>query len=120
MHRRSFISRFSILSAGACFPSLVTRSFLNSDKSPFAKHLQPIGRALEMEDYYVWCNSPIQDDDGKVHVFFLRWIAKKGMGGWIAVSQGKIACMDNSYPKWRIQTKQRGAARPYAIVGVPK
>ena len=87
---------------------LVTGSFFYSDESPFAKRLRPVGRALEMEDYYVWCNSPIQDDDGKVHVFFSRWIAKKGMGGCITVSQGKIACMDNSYRKWRTQTNNMG------------
>lgn len=38
---------------------------------------------MEMEGYYVWCNSPIEDDDGKIHLFFSRWSAKKGMGGWI-------------------------------------
>ncbi|MEO6232944.1 MAG: glycoside hydrolase family protein [Ferruginibacter sp.] len=42
---------------------------------------------LELEGYYVWCNSPIIDDEGTVHLFFSRWDAKKGMGGWIKGSE---------------------------------
>jgi hypothetical protein len=83
MNRRDFISQLSILSAGACLPMDAAGSFVFSDESPFAKRLQPVGRALEMEGYYVWCNSPIEGDDGKIHVFFSRWDAKKGMSGWI-------------------------------------
>lgn len=52
-------------------------------KSAFAKLLKPIGRAMEMEGYYVWCNSPIYGSDGKVHLFFSRWPSNFGMGGWI-------------------------------------
>jgi hypothetical protein len=82
MRRNDFIAQLSILTAGACLPALDKSSFF-SDESPFARHIKPIGRVLEMEGYYVWCNSPIEDDQGKIHVFFSRWNAKKGMGGWI-------------------------------------
>lgn len=82
MNRKSFISTISFLSAGACLPSLAAGSLFDHE-SPFAKRLVPVGRALEMEGYYVWCNSPIEDENGLVHVFFSRWDAKKGMGGWI-------------------------------------
>jgi hypothetical protein len=51
--------------------------------SDFCKRLKPLGRILETEGYYVWCASPIDGPDGKVHLFFSRWIAKKKMGGWI-------------------------------------
>ena len=95
MDRRNFISKLSILTTGACFNFSETGSFLYSDESPFAKHLRPVGRALEMEDYYVWCNSPIQGDDGKIHVFFSRWVAKKGMGGWINGSEIAHAIADS-------------------------
>lgn len=84
MTRKDFISRCSILSAGAVLTFSEANSyFYFDDESGFAKHLKPVGRALEMEDYYVWCNSPIEAEDGKVHLFFSRWISKKGMGGWI-------------------------------------
>jgi len=86
MDRRDFIKESSIVSIGACLPSLAAGSFF-SDESPFASHLKPVGRALEMEGYYVWCNSPIEAGDGKIHVFFSRWDAKKGMGGWINGSE---------------------------------
>lgn len=52
--------------------------------SDFAKKLKPVGRILESEDYYVWCCAPIYADDGKVHVFYSRWLKKYGMGGWIS------------------------------------
>ena len=74
-------------------PSLVA-GFSFSDESPFAKKIKPIGRILEMEDFYVWCNSPIIADDGKVHLFFSRWDSKKGMGGWIKGSEIAHAVAD--------------------------
>ncbi len=51
--------------------------------SDFCNSLIPSGRILETEDYYVWCVSPIYDEQGRVHVFYSRWPAKYGMGGWI-------------------------------------
>jgi hypothetical protein len=51
--------------------------------SEFSKHLRPIGRILEQEGYYVWCQAPIEDANGRTHVFFSRWSASRGMGGWI-------------------------------------
>ncbi|MEO7983456.1 MAG: glycoside hydrolase family protein [Bacteroidota bacterium] len=93
MNRLDFISRLSVLTAGACLPSTATDAFF-SNESSFAKHLKPIGRVLEMEGYYVWCNSPIQDEQGKIHVFFSRWDIKKGMGGWIKGSEIAHAVAD--------------------------
>lgn len=100
MQRRDFIKQLSIISAGACLPFGAAGSFLNEESS-FARHLKPVGRALEMEGYYVWCNSPIQGDDGKIHLFFSRWIAKKGMGGWINGSEICHAVAD--HPEGRFQ-----------------
>jgi hypothetical protein len=64
--------------------------------SPFAKRLKPLGRRLEMEGWYIWCNSPIYAPDGKVHVFFSRWPAQRGMGGWINSSEIAHAVADNA------------------------
>lgn len=86
MHRKKFLQKLSVLSLGSiCLPNLVNAS--PSNESSFQKQLHPIGRFLELEGYYVWCNSPIIGDDGKIHVFFSRWDAKKGMGGWIKGSE---------------------------------
>ncbi len=50
MERRDFISGLSFLTAGACLAkSGAGSSFFYTDESPFAKHLQPVGRTLEME-----------------------------------------------------------------------
>lgn len=80
MQRKEFLAHISLLSAGG----LLAGTHLAFDKeSPFARRLKPVGRALEMEGFYVWCNTPIMGEDGNVHVFFSRWPEKKGMSGWI-------------------------------------
>lgn len=97
MDRRDFIEKLALSSAALVMPQLVQAGLLPGDArvSDFAKKLKPIGRRLEMDGYYVWCNSPIEAADGKIHIFFSRWVASKKMGGWIngseichAVAQG--------------------------------
>lgn len=84
MDRKEFISQVSILSAMTVLPGFAIADILKYEPiSSFAKKLRPVGRVLETEGYYVWCNSPIQATDGKIHWFYSRWSSKKGMGGWI-------------------------------------
>jgi hypothetical protein len=71
------------------------RPILPEDLSEFSKHLRPVGRILEMEGYFVWCNAPIEDERGRTHVFFSRWPATKGMGGWINSSEIAHAIADS-------------------------
>ncbi|WP_298732514.1 glycoside hydrolase family protein [uncultured Chitinophaga sp.] len=84
MKRRTFITG---LGASLLYGKLVAVARSGDPVSAFGKHLQPVGRALEMKDYYVWCNSPIEGPDGKIHVYFSRWPAARGMGGWINCSE---------------------------------
>lgn len=70
------------------------KDFKKKDVSKFCKSLTPMGRILETEDYYVWCVAPIYGPDGKVHVFYSRWPAKYGMGGWIHKSEIAHAVAD--------------------------
>lgn len=83
--RREFLNSLLIAGIGISNPyNLLAKGFIDDTKiSGFAKKLTPIGRILETEGYYVWCNTPIYDEDGKVHVFYSRWQDKYGMGGWI-------------------------------------
>lgn len=55
--------------------------------SDFSKRLRPVGRVLELPDTYVWCNAPIEDAAGRVHLFFSRWPKALGMGGWISACE---------------------------------
>lgn len=55
--------------------------------SAFCKQLKPLGRILETPGYFVWCCAPIFDEKGQVHVFYSRWDAKLGMGGWLRGSE---------------------------------
>ncbi len=70
--------------ARAQAPATEPASGLPPDKlSDFSKRLRPVGRLLELEGWYVWCNAPIEGPDGRTHVFFSRWPAAKKMGGWL-------------------------------------
>ncbi|WP_207534931.1 glycoside hydrolase family protein [Desertivirga arenae] len=98
MRRREFITNTLLISAASFLPQFslgLDDPKWKSHMSPFGKRLKPVGRALEMEGYYVWCNSPIMGPDGKVHVFFSRWPSKKGMGGWINSSEIAHAVADH-------------------------
>lgn len=101
MNRKQFIQQVSLLSSGL----LLADDLLALDKrklSRFAKRLKPVGRALELEGYYVWCNSPILAPDGKVHVFFSRWDAKKKMSGWINGSEIAHAVADTPESEFKV------------------
>lgn len=87
MRRREFIEQMGFVSAMALFPDLASAATENEAISAFAKKLKPVGRRLEMEGYYVWCNSPIEGPDGRIHLFFSRWKDSKKMGGWINGSE---------------------------------
>ncbi len=92
--RRDFIQQ-SLLTGGALLVSGATgmavsipgKNYREKDISAFSKRLKPMGRILALEGYYVWGCSPIVAPDGKFHVFFSRWNAEKGMGGWINSSE---------------------------------
>jgi len=55
--------------------------------SEFASRLEPIGRILQLEDWYVWGSSAIDGPDGKVHLFTSRWPAETGHRGWSTHSE---------------------------------
>ena len=89
MDRRAFISKSLLggcavgLGAPLWGNRLAEQGQLHNHESRFCKRLTPIGRVLEEEGYYVWCNSPIYGPDGQVHLFYSRWPQQYGMGGWI-------------------------------------
>ena len=72
MNRKQFINTSLLGAIGLSIPfnSFGNTSTTDPKLSDFEKRLTPVGRALEFEDYYVWCNSPIEGPDGKIHVFF--------------------------------------------------
>ncbi len=85
MNRRSFIVQLPFLIALPQVAEAAVNNFNHQDD--FAGSITPIGRVLEMEGWYVWCNSPIEGPDGRIHVFFSRWPSARGMGGWINSSE---------------------------------
>ncbi|WP_082326388.1 glycoside hydrolase family protein [Sunxiuqinia dokdonensis] len=106
--RRHFIQQ-SLLAGGALLvsggpglaASIRDKNYREQDISAFSKRLKPMGRILELEGYYVWGCSPIVAPDGKFHVFFSRWNAGKGMGGWINSSEIAHAVADEAAGPYR-------------------
>lgn len=77
-------------------------------ESDFSRSLHPVGRILDLPDWYVWCASPVIGEDGKFHVFFSRW--PKGDDG------------DLGFRRWRIDSEIAHAVAdrpegPYRILG---
>jgi hypothetical protein len=102
MLRKDFIQQLSILGIGTMYSNGLW-AYSNDPHSEFSKHLRPVGRTLELEDYYVWCNSPIEAPDGKIHVFFSRWKASKKMSGWINGSEIAHAVADNAESPFEVR-----------------
>jgi hypothetical protein len=106
MNRRAFISGLAVLPFAAKLTQ--AEKLIPTPKpgqlSSLSRRLRPLGRILELEGYYVWCQAPIFGPDGKTHVFFSRWRAEKKMGGWINCSEIAHAVADNP-------------AGPYDVVG---
>lgn len=49
----------------------------------FSQSLVPKGFVLQENDWHVWCNAPVLDDQGKVHLYVARWPVKDTFGnGW--------------------------------------
>jgi len=95
MHsRRDFMkSSLLMISSAVWMPNILFGRQLEDIKPAF--NLNPIGRSLELADYYIWCSSPIWDEDGKVHLFYSRWKKEKGMSGWIRGSEIAHAIADS-------------------------
>ncbi|MGD1320528.1 glycoside hydrolase family protein [Chryseobacterium sp. 2R14A] len=74
-------------------------TLLDFAEKPYFK-LKPIGRSLELDDYYIWCSSPIWGEDGKVHLFYSRWKKEKGMGGWLNGSEICRAEANSAFDKF--------------------
>lgn len=96
MKRKEFINLSILTAFAAHIPFTAFGSSIGKEPklSEFEKKLVPVGRALEFEGYYVWCNSPIEGPDGKIHVFFSRWPKEKGMSGWTHASEIAHAIAD--------------------------
>ena len=55
--------------------------------SSIAAGMKWIGKAVDDPEYYVWCTSPIEGTDKKIHLFCSRWPKKHGMNGWTTHSE---------------------------------
>jgi hypothetical protein len=104
--RRDFLTTITLASLGHAWPGFAAAppsAYPRRDFAKFSKHVRPVGRVLELPGYYVWCSSPIYGPDGRVHVFFSRWVASKGMGGWLNGSEIARAVADRPEGPYQVQ-----------------
>jgi beta-xylosidase len=93
--RRQFLGSLVTLPLAASLARAQTNTEIPPEKfSAFSKRLRPIGRILELEGCYVWCNAPVDGPDGRTHLFFSRWPASLRMSGWINASEIAHAVAD--------------------------
>ena len=71
----------------------MTESLYEPTRSNFERRLEGIGRVLEFDEY-VWCCSPIYDDEGKIHIFYSSWPKETEHKGWLTHSCIKHAVSD--------------------------
>ena len=59
------------------------------DDLDFASLIQPVGEDNLYRDpgWYTWCNSIIRGEDGRYHLFYVRWPKKYGFGSWLTHSE---------------------------------
>lgn len=99
MDRRIFLKSNAFLLIAALSPAgAITKN--KQEVAPYFS-LKPIGRSLQLDDYFIWCSSPIWGDDGKVHLFYSRWRKDKGMGGWIKGSEIAHAVAESPYESFQ-------------------
>ena len=80
----------SVLIAIGCLnqPLSINAQSDSSSKKSFADHWEFKGIAVEEPGYHIWCTSPIEDDNGKIHLFVSRWPKKYGVDpGWRSHSE---------------------------------
>lgn len=74
-HLLSHLFIFVLAGTALAEPKLTVENFHDS--------LVPKGFVLQEDDWHVWCNAPLLDDEGNVHLYVARWPVKDTFGnGW--------------------------------------
>lgn len=59
------------------------------DDLDFSQMIQPVDTSTFIKDsqWYNWCNSVVQGEDGKYHLFYARFPKSKGFSSWLVYSE---------------------------------
>lgn len=70
---------------------------LAADDLDLSARVKPIApeNIYSEPDHYCWCNSIIKGDDGRYHMFYVRWPKEIGFLGWLAHSEIARAVSDH-------------------------
>ena len=80
----------------------------------FRDSLEPKGFVLNEPGWHVWCNAPILDDDGSIHLFVSRWQTKHtfGRGWWTACEIARYTADQAEGPYTFQETILKGNGNP--------
>lgn len=69
----------------------------SSDDLDISQMIQPVDTATFIKDaqWYNWCNSVVQGEDGRFHLFYARFPKSKGFSSWLVYSEIIHAIGDN-------------------------
>ena len=61
----------------------------SSDDLDISQMIQPVDTATFIKDaqWYNWCNSVVQGEDGRFHLFYARFPKSKGFSSWLVYSE---------------------------------
>lgn len=76
---------------------------LSADDLDLASMLKPLApeNIYHEPDYFCWCASILKGDDGKYHMFYVRWPKERGFLGWLAFSEVARAVSDHPAGPYR-------------------
>ena len=72
---------------------------------PFIERIKPAPKlaAFRLDDYWVWCGSAIQGEDGRYHLFASRWPKTVSFFHWATNSEVVRAASDTPKGPYRFE-----------------
>ncbi|MEM8736329.1 MAG: glycoside hydrolase family protein, partial [Planctomycetota bacterium] len=61
----------------------------------------PASGVFRSDEYDIWGGSPIQDDEGKYHLYYSRWPHRLGHAAWVTHSEIAHAVSDSPFGPWK-------------------
>ena len=82
--------------------------------SDFALNMEYLGPVLSSTEWFYWCLDPIEDEDGNIQLFVVRWPSHFGMNGWLTHGEIVRAVSTTGRPEGPFEVVQRvlGNAEP--------
>ncbi|WP_375585823.1 glycoside hydrolase family protein [Cyclobacterium xiamenense] len=97
--------RFIIAVAAGMLMGMHLAAQTDTDPLVFNDRLRPLteDNIFKSEDYFNWCSSILQAEDGKYHLFYSRWPKKYTFFSWLTHSEIAHAVADHPAGPWKFK-----------------